>query len=125
MSEVQDLMDLTCQTMKVQRMLDALRVSDVTGSTTPEKEREYRLLRAVVAQRHVSVAEAIGESRKEAEAEADDAATRLWKHDQLHRSSRGPVPANDPRWTPATIHAYVAQEAEADSGEENSDRPAW
>jgi hypothetical protein len=109
----EDLWDLMRETAEVQRLIDELRCSDMAGTTTPERERAFRLRRAALAQRHLAQAVAIGVDVQNAEADAEQTAMLLWKHDQLHDSTRGSIPAADPDWSLASVHEYVVQEAAA------------
>ncbi|RPK32408.1 hypothetical protein EES39_38640 [Streptomyces sp. ADI92-24] len=114
----EDLWDLLCENAEVQRLINELQGSDLAGTTTPEQERTVRLRRAVLAQGHLAHAVATGGDVQDAEVDAEQTAMLLWKHDQLHDSSRGPVPAADPAWSLATVHQYVVQEARAATEEE-------
>ncbi|MGA5643345.1 hypothetical protein ACPCTN_31965 [Streptomyces cinereoruber] len=109
----EDLWSLLRWTCQVQRMVDDLRVSDAAGTTTPEQEREYRLHRAALAQQHLAAADATGSDPEEARRDADLTASLLWKHDTLHRSHRGPLPATHPGWKASNLSDYVRQEADA------------
>ncbi|MEV4042828.1 hypothetical protein [Streptomyces sp. NPDC049744] len=109
----EDLWSLLRSTYKVQRMGDDLRLSDAAGTTTPEQEREYRLHRATLAQRHLAAAAATGSDPEEARQDAELTASLLWKHDTLHGSHRGPLPATHPDWKASNLADYVRQEAEA------------
>jgi hypothetical protein len=109
----EDLWSLLRSTYEVQRMCDELRVSDAAGTTTPEQEREYRLCRAALAQRHLAAADATDSDPEEARQDAELTATQLWKHDTLHGSHRGPLPAAHPDWKVLNLGDYVRQEADA------------
>lgn len=108
-----ELWELLRGTAQLQRLLDELRISDAAGTTTAEQEREYRLRRAALAQRHLAAAAETGSDPVEARADAEETAKLLWDHDALHGSHRGPRPATDPVWQESTLHDYVRQEAEA------------
>ncbi|WP_371801570.1 hypothetical protein OHA38_43420 (plasmid) [Streptomyces sp. NBC_01732] len=112
----EDLWDLMRETAEVQRLIGELRCSDMAGTTTPEQERAVRLRRAALAQRHLAHAVATGVDVQKAEADAEQTAMLLWKHDQLHDSSGGSIPAADPSWSLANVHEYVVQEASAATG---------
>ncbi|MFF3982774.1 hypothetical protein [Streptomyces sp. NPDC001828] len=109
----EDLWSLLRSTHEVQLMTDALRVSDAAGTTTPEQEREYRLRRAALAQRHLAAVGVTGSDPEEARRDAELTASLLWKHDTLHGSHRGPVPAAHPDWKASNLADYVRQEADA------------
>ncbi|MFJ8388560.1 hypothetical protein ACIQ9Q_29365 [Streptomyces sp. NPDC094438] len=109
----EDLWDLLRETFEVQRLIEELRGSDLAGTTTPTQERAFLLRRAALAQRHLAQAVATGVDVQDAEADAEQTAMLLWKHDQLHDSSRGSTPAADPRWSLTNVHEYVVQEAAA------------
>ncbi|MEU5091051.1 hypothetical protein [Streptomyces sp. NPDC021356] len=109
----EDLWSLLRSTCEVQRMGDELRVSDAAGTTTPEQEREYRLCRAALAQRHLAAAGTTGSDLQEAREDAELTASLLWKHDALHGSHRGPLPAKLPGWKASNLGDYVRQEADA------------
>ncbi|GHH54873.1 hypothetical protein [Streptomyces candidus] len=109
----EELWDLLRETSEVHRLIDELRCSDLVGTTTPEQERAFLLRRAALAQRHLTQAVATGVDVQDAEADAEQTAMLLWKHDQLHDSSRGLIPAADPRWSLANVQEYVVQEAAA------------
>ncbi|MFI7396190.1 hypothetical protein [Streptomyces tendae] len=109
----EDLWSLLRSTYTVQRMVDNLRLSDAAGTTTPEQEREYRLHRAALAQRHVAAAATTGSDPEEASQDAELTANQLWKHDALHGSHRGPLPATHPSWKASNLGDYVRQEAAA------------
>lgn len=108
-----ELWQLLRETAAVQRLIDGLTVSDRAGTTTPEQEREYRLRRAVLAQRHLELAESTGSDPEEAAADAEQTAVMLWKHDALHGSHRGRIPATAPAWKASNASEYVRQEAAA------------
>ncbi|MGW9436723.1 hypothetical protein [Streptomyces sp. NPDC055607] len=109
----EDLWDLLRSTQKVQRMVDDLRLSDAVGTTTAEQERDYCLHRAALAQRHLAAAADIGSDPEEARQDAEEAALLLWKHDSLHASHRGLLPARHPNWKTSNLSGYVRQEAAA------------
>lgn len=109
----EDLYSLLRSTYDVQLMGDALRVSDAAGTTTPQQEREYRLCRAALAQRHLAAADATGSDAEEARQDAELTASLLWKHDTLYDSHRGPLPAKHPDWKASNLGDYVRQEANA------------
>ncbi|MGW0491180.1 hypothetical protein [Streptomyces olivaceus] len=109
----EDLWSLLRSTYEVQCMCDDLRVSDAAGTTTAEQEREYRLCRAALAQRHLVAAADTGSDPEEARRDAELTAQQLWKHDTLHGSHRGPQPASHSTWNVANLDHYVRQEAEA------------
>ncbi|MYS32917.1 hypothetical protein K388_06926 [Streptomyces sp. KhCrAH-43] len=108
-----DVWSLLRSTHEVQRMVDELRVSDAAGTTTPEQEREYRLCRAALDQRHLAAVEITGSDLQQARVDADTAASLLWKHDALYGSHRGPLPATHPSWKVSNLGDYVRQEADA------------
>lgn len=109
----EDLWSLLRSTYEVQRMCDDLRVSDAAGTTTAEQEREYRLCRAALAQRHLAAAADTGSDPEEARRDAELTAQHLWKHDSLHNGHRGLLPAAHPTWNVSNLDRYVRQEAEA------------
>ncbi|MFE4264517.1 hypothetical protein [Streptomyces sp. NPDC056883] len=109
----EDLWSLLRSTCEVQNMCDDLRLSDAAGTTTPEQERHYRLCRAALAQRHLAAADATGSNPEEARQDAELTASLLWKHDTLHGSHHGPLPATHPRWKVSNLGDYVRQEADA------------
>ncbi|MFJ4343012.1 hypothetical protein [Streptomyces sp. NPDC088915] len=109
----EDLWDLLRSTHKVQRMVEDLRLSDAAGTTTAEQEREYYLHRAALAQRHLAAAADTGSDPEEGRQEAGEAALLLWKHDSLHGSHRGLLPARHPNWKASNLGDYVRQETEA------------
>lgn len=109
----EDLWSLMRSTYEVQRMCDELRLSDAAGTTTPEQEREYRLHRAALAQRHLAAAKATDSDPKEALQDAELTASLLWKHDTLHGSHRGLLSPAHSGWKVPTLGDYVRQEVEA------------
>ncbi|MEU6618593.1 hypothetical protein [Streptomyces parvus] len=109
----EDLWSLCRSTSEVQRMCDQLRLSDAAGTTTREQERECRLHRAALAQRHLAAAAITRSDPQEAREDAELTATMLWKHDTLHGSHRGPLPATHPHWKLTNLGDYVRQEAVA------------
>nr|WP_024127921.1 hypothetical protein [Streptomyces sp. 14R-10]AHF46195.1 hypothetical protein pZL1.30c [Streptomyces sp. 14R-10] len=108
----EDLWSLLRSTCEVQRMCDELRVSDAAGTTTPEQEREYRLRRAVLDQRHLAAAAITGSDPQEARQDAELTASMLWKHDAQHGGHRGPLPAAHSHWKASNLSDYVRQEAD-------------
>ncbi|MFE9406808.1 hypothetical protein ACFYNY_34435 [Streptomyces sp. NPDC006530] len=108
-----DQWSLLRSTHEVQAMGEELRLSDAAGTTTPEQERKYLLRRAALAQRHLAAASTIGCDPKDARQDADMTANRLWKHDALHGTHCGPLPAKHPDWKASNIYGYVRQEADA------------
>ncbi|MFF1737220.1 hypothetical protein [Streptomyces sp. NPDC058247] len=112
-----DLWDLTKETMEVRDLIVGLHRSDLAGTTTPEQERTFLLRRAALEQRHLAMTKATRSTGlQDAETKAEQTAVALWKHDQLHHSSRGSIPAADPGWSLASVHEYVVQEAKAAEG---------
>ncbi|WP_432138609.1 hypothetical protein [Streptomyces sp. bgisy154] len=84
------------------------------GTTTPEQEREYRLRRAALPQRHLAAVDETGSDPEEARKDAEQTATLLWKNDKLHGSHRGSSPGGTSDWKISNLHDYVRQEAGAD-----------
>jgi hypothetical protein len=107
----EELWSLLRDTHDLRRMVDELRSSDAAGTTTPEQERDYRLHRAALAQRHLAAADDTGSDPEEAREDAERAAALLWKHDRLHSSHRGSLPAAHATWKVSNLDAYVRQEA--------------
>ncbi|MET8822539.1 hypothetical protein [Streptomyces rochei] len=107
------LWGLLKDTARVQGMLDEIRVTDAAGTTTPEKEREYRLRRAALAQRHLAAAADTGSDPVQAQEDAVRTAQLLWQHDVQHESSLGPIPPCSPVWGSRGLDEYVRQEAAA------------
>jgi hypothetical protein len=98
------------ETVAVRRMADELRESDKAGTTTPDREREYRLRRAAVDQRHVALFPADADGI----AEAQRSAVMLRDYDVVHASHRGLIPAAARQWVSLDGAAdYVRQEAAA------------
>ncbi|MEU9480729.1 hypothetical protein [Streptomyces sp. NPDC048191] len=105
-----ELWDLMRETTEVRRLADALRQSDLAGTTTPDQEREYLLRRAAVDQRHL----ALYPADEKGAAEAQRSAVMLRDHDAVHASHRGAFPASAPQWVSLNGAAdYVRQEAAA------------
>ncbi|MFD3890429.1 hypothetical protein ACFWSH_35115 [Streptomyces microflavus] len=108
----EDSYSLSRATFEVRLMCDQLRLSDAAGTTTPEQEREYRLRRAALAQRHLAATAITRSDPQEAREDAELTATMLWKHDTLHGGHRGPLPATHPHWKASNLGDYVRQEAD-------------
>ncbi|MEW2615109.1 hypothetical protein AB0937_33995 [Streptomyces sp. NPDC047880] len=105
-----ELWHLMRETTEVRRLADALRLSDLAGTTTPDQEREYLLRRAAVDQRHLVLFPA----DEKGIAEAQRSAVMLRDHDAVHASHQGAVPAAAPQWVSLDGAAdYVRQEAAA------------
>ena len=106
----EQLWELMRETMTVRRLADELRESDRAGTTTPDREREYRLRRAAVDQRHL----ALYPNDADGIAEAQRSAVMLRDHDAVHASHRGLIPATAPQWVSLDGAAnYVRQEVAA------------
>ncbi|MFD3538181.1 hypothetical protein ACFWUQ_01590 [Streptomyces sp. NPDC058662] len=107
----EDLWALITETAALTGLLEELTAAERAGTPPPPvKEREYLLRRAIVGQLHFAVSPADPGVAEQARECAD----RLRDWDAGHRTSRGAVPAADPRWGgPEGAREYVLQEAEA------------